>query len=176
MVGIFRSVGGYFQSLVVGKFCQNQIKVQCNNYELCNERIVSFTKTCDPCYVSKIIQHCFQIWQNLRDCFVRCFLYVNGYFGKWFAPKARKLSLKVYDARNTSMYHPVPLGFCSECMLSLNICLWSMSEIIRMSEIRGLYPIFALPIISHHCTVNTMAADGLVTAWWSMHALRTGLL
>ena len=63
------------------------------------------------------------------------------YFEKWFASKDIKLSLKVYDARNTLMYLTVPLGYCSEYMLSLNIGLTGLSEITRMSEIRRLYPI-----------------------------------
>ena len=62
------------------------------------------------------------------------------YFEKWFASKAKQVSLKVYDARNTLMYLTVPLGYCSEYMLSLNIGLTGLSEITRMSEIWRLYP------------------------------------
>ena len=90
-----------------------------------------------------------QIWPNLPDCVVGCFLCVNAkhrrkatcYFGKWFALKARKLPLKVYDARNPSVYHTLRLEFCTECMLSLNMGLAGLSAITRMSEIRRLYPI-----------------------------------
>ena len=77
-----------------------------------------------------------------------CFLCVDAphrseatcYFEKWFASKAIKLSLKVYDARNTLMYMTVPLGYCTEYKLSLNIGSTGLSEITRMSEIRRLYP------------------------------------
>ena len=89
-----------------------------------------------------------QIWPNLPDCVVGCFLCVNAKhrrkatcgFGKWFAFKARKLPLKVYDTRNTSVYHTLRLEFCTECMLSLNMGLAGLSKITRMSEIRRLYP------------------------------------
>ena len=39
------------------------------------------------------------------------------------------------------MYLTVPLGYCSEYMLSLNIGLTVLSEITRMSEIRRLYSV-----------------------------------
>ena len=89
-----------------------------------------------------------QIWPNLPDCFVGCFLCVNAKHRrkttcrseKWFALKARKLPLKLYDARNTSVYHTLRLEFCIDCMLSLNMGLAGLSEITRMSEIRRLYP------------------------------------
>ena len=89
-----------------------------------------------------------QIWPNLPDCVVGYFLWMNAKhrrkatccFGKWFALKARKLPLNIYDARNTSVYHTLRLEFCTECMLSLNMGLAGLSEITRMSEIRRLYP------------------------------------
>ena len=119
--------------------------------------------------LSQITQHSSQIWPNLPDCFIRCILSVNAkhqsktlwYFGKWFASKARKLSLKVYDGRNTSMCHTVPLGFCSKCMLSLNMGLTGLSEITRLSEIRRLYPICEIFRFNHSFLVI------FFTIWYS---------
>ena len=119
--------------------------------------------------LSQITQHSSQIWPNLPDCFIRCFLSVNAkhqsktlwYFGKWFASKARKLSLKVYDGRNTSMCHTVPLGFCSKCMLSLNMGLTGLSEITRLSEIWRLYPICEIFRFNHSFLVI------FFTIWYS---------
>ena len=62
-------------------------------------------------------------------------------FGEMIRLKTTKLPLKVYDTRNTSMYHTLSLWFCTECMLSLNMGLAGLSEITLMSEIRCLYPI-----------------------------------
>ena len=108
------------------------------------------TKTCDLCCVALCVRNypaLLQIWPNLPDCFVGCFLCVNAKhprkatccFGKWFALLASKLPLKVYDARNTSVYHTLRLEFCTEFMLSLNMGLAGLSEITSMSEIRRLY-------------------------------------
>ena len=94
------------------------------------------------------------------------------YFEKWFASKAIKLSLKVYDARNTLMYLTLSHGYCSEYMLSLNIGLTGLSEITRMSEIRRFYPTnrfypYLSRLLHWHCGDHTIASMAMKQSWQS---------
>ena len=52
------------------------------------------------------------------------------------------------------MYLTVPLGYCSEYMLSLNIGSTGLSETTRMSEIRRLYPILPYFLHMYQCLQN----------------------